>query len=92
MSIGAGIRDLRKERGWSQEKLARAGELSRGTVDNAEKGKVEPDLTTLSKLAQAFEMKVWEFLRECMERSEKWAARDSNPEPWDYKSPMLCIA
>lgn len=92
MSIGAGIKLLRQERGWSQEKLAQRGDMSRGTVDNAEKGKVSPDLKTLTKLARAFEMMVWDFLREAMERGEKWAARDSNPEPWDYKYPFPVAA
>lgn len=71
MGIGAGIRHLRIERGWSQEKLGRHSELSRGTIDNAEKDMTDLRLTTIQQLARGFEMSEWEFLKEAAERAHR---------------------
>jgi transcriptional regulator with XRE-family HTH domain len=68
MSIGAGIKQLRDERGWSQEKLAREAQMSRGAIDNTEKAKTDPKFKTIEILATAFGMNVWDFIRECLQR------------------------
>lgn len=54
--VGARIRDLRKARGLTQEKLAWEAGLSKGHLSGIEKGLVRPTLTTLSMLAKRLEV------------------------------------
>ncbi len=72
--IGPGIRVLRAERKWSQERVARAAELSKQTIINVEMNRSNPDLTTLQRLAAAFDLSLSEFLDLC-------AREDLNPQP-----------
>lgn len=82
MDIAPGLRDLRTERGWSQDALARRAVTSKQTVQNVESGRTKnPDLKTIAALATGFGMTVWDFIRECLERGDKgenlsfsWAA------------------
>src|SRR5882724_2128842 len=48
------VRQLRREKGWSQEQLAAAAGLSRATIQRVEGGKVVPDRETTLALAGAF--------------------------------------
>lgn len=48
--------ELRKAAGYSQEVIARCLEVSRGTVDNWEKGLTEPKLSDLKKIAKLFDV------------------------------------
>jgi transcriptional regulator with XRE-family HTH domain len=52
------LRQLRAERGITQEVLARKARLSRVYVARLETGKQDPTLTTLTKLAKALKVKV----------------------------------
>jgi transcriptional regulator with XRE-family HTH domain len=47
------IKTLRKDRGWSQAKLAKEAGLSRATINNAEKSRHGANATTLDKIAGA---------------------------------------
>lgn len=54
--VGARIRELRKARALTQEKLAWEAGLSKGHLSGIEKGLVRPTLTTLSMLAKRLEV------------------------------------
>jgi transcriptional regulator with XRE-family HTH domain len=54
--LGARIRSLRKERGFSFDAFAE--ELGRGYVSDLERGKVVPTFATLAKVAELLELEV----------------------------------
>jgi transcriptional regulator with XRE-family HTH domain len=57
------LKQLRKQRGWSQQKLAEKTGLSFNAVTKIEQGLAKhPTLKTLIKLAQAFEMGIDELV------------------------------
>lgn len=47
------MRDLRKQRGWTQEDLARAANLTTGTISRVERGEDIPNLPTAQAIARA---------------------------------------
>ena len=49
------VRELRTERGWSQEELGRALKVSRQTVNSIEKGKYDPSLPLAFRVARVFD-------------------------------------
>lgn len=49
------MRELRTERGWSQQELARTVEVSRQTIHAIEKGGYEPSVRLALELANALE-------------------------------------
>ena len=55
--FGRAVRRLREERGWSQEQLAEHADLNRGYVGDLERGRAMPSLATLTKLADALELR-----------------------------------
>ncbi|MFM1525169.1 MULTISPECIES: helix-turn-helix domain-containing protein [Helcococcus] len=57
-NIHKNIRNLRKEKGYSQEKLAEYADVSTGAVSKWESGETTPDITNLIKLAQIFGVSV----------------------------------
>jgi transcriptional regulator with XRE-family HTH domain len=63
MFIGIGLGRLRNERGWTQEKLAHESGLNTRFIQRLEYDDSSPSGTTLSSLANAFEMRPWEFLK-----------------------------
>lgn len=60
-AYGLAIRDLRAERGISQEALAHAADLDRTYVSGIERGLRNPSLTNLLKIAAALDVKVSEL-------------------------------
>jgi transcriptional regulator with XRE-family HTH domain len=55
-SFGIGVRDLRKARGWSQERLAEISNLNRSYIGEIERGSVIASLVTVEKLATALKL------------------------------------
>lgn len=51
--FGRAVRDLRVQRGWSQEALAARAELNRSYMGEIERADVMPSLATADKLARA---------------------------------------
>lgn len=60
-AYGAAIRQLRAERGISQEALAHAADLDRTYLSGIERGQRNPSLTNLLKLAAALDVKLSEL-------------------------------
>jgi len=56
--LGDNITRLRKEKGWTQERLAEATGLSRGYIAAIEEGRIEPRLKTLSIIAEKLGVKL----------------------------------
>ena len=56
LHFGAGVRELRKQRGWSQERLAENAALNRSYISEIERGCVIASLLTVEKLALALQV------------------------------------
>lgn len=52
--FGLAVRQLREERGWSQEVFADRAGLSRSCAGEVERGNAVPSLATVLKVASAF--------------------------------------
>lgn len=50
-ALGANVARLRKSKGYSQDRLALEAGFSRGTLSKIEKGMVDPQATTLARIA-----------------------------------------
>lgn len=59
------LRQLREERGWSQEQLAAQAGLNRSYLGEVERGSAVPSLVTVSKLASALDIRVSSMLARC---------------------------
>lgn len=57
LAFGQSLRRLRAERGWSQEQLGYQAKLHRNYIGGVERGDLNPTLTSIFKLARAFETK-----------------------------------
>lgn len=60
--LGMKVRELRRERGWSQQQLARGASLSRNFVAQIERGESTPTVATLERLAAALAVTIAELL------------------------------
>ncbi|MGO8983944.1 MAG: helix-turn-helix domain-containing protein [Terriglobales bacterium] len=58
-SLGKRIRSLREKRKWSQEELAHQSSLARSFTGAIERGEKDLRLTTLTKLANTFQIPIW---------------------------------
>jgi transcriptional regulator with XRE-family HTH domain len=61
LAYGRALRELRADRGISQERLAELAELDRTYVSGIERGERNPSLTNVLKLAAALGVKVSEL-------------------------------
>lgn len=61
-SVGKNIKKLRSEKGITQEQLAERLHVTRQAVSNWETGKTQPDIETLSMMAECFEITVEELI------------------------------
>ena len=59
--VSARIRELRTQRGWTQEDLAEKSNLPQSHISRLEAGKHSPSSMTLEKLAKAFEVNIGEL-------------------------------
>lgn len=58
LDLGARVRGLRKDRGWTLEQAARAAGLARSTLSKIENGQMSPTVDALRKLASGLEIGV----------------------------------
>jgi transcriptional regulator with XRE-family HTH domain len=56
-AFGRAVRELRKERGLSQEELGHRSGLHRNYIGGIERGELNPSLTSILSLARAFEVR-----------------------------------
>lgn len=61
-TLGKRLKDFRKQKGLSQEKLAEAADLNTTFVGSIERGQANPTLDTLCKLANALEIEILDLL------------------------------
>jgi transcriptional regulator with XRE-family HTH domain len=59
------LRQLREERGWSQEQLAGRADLNRSYLGEVERGSAVPSIVTVSKLARALEIRMSSMIARC---------------------------
>ncbi|WP_300527330.1 helix-turn-helix transcriptional regulator [Maricaulis sp.] len=55
------LKELRGERGWSQQALAEKLDVSRQTINALEKGRYDPSLPLAFKIGRLFELKIEEI-------------------------------
>jgi len=61
--FGKRLKELRKKAGWSQQKLAEKAGLSYNVITKIEQGAAKnPNIQTMIKLADAFEVKLDELV------------------------------
>jgi XRE family transcriptional regulator, regulator of sulfur utilization len=63
VQLGAKVARLRISREWTQEDVARAGDMRQGYVSRIEAGTTEPCLGVLDSLAKAFKITIAELLK-----------------------------
>jgi transcriptional regulator with XRE-family HTH domain len=59
--LGHRIKSLRKKKGLTIEKLAYENDLAKGNLSEIEKGKIDPKLSTLEKIADGLEISLKEL-------------------------------
>ena len=62
MSIGHKILEVRKRKGISQEALATDLQIAQSSISNYESGITKPDIDTLKKMANYFELPISELI------------------------------
>lgn len=63
MAYGNKVRQIRKDKGVSQEKLAELAELDRTYISDIENGKRNVSIETIFKIADALKISVIEFFK-----------------------------
>jgi transcriptional regulator with XRE-family HTH domain len=61
VDVGASIRSIREQRGYSQRSLARRSGLSANAISRIERGESSPTVTTLHQLAAALKVPIVDF-------------------------------
>ena len=73
--FGVTIRQLREDKGWSQEELAERSDLNRSYVGEIERGRVIPSIVTAQKLATALGISMVVLLMRCEQLDRSRLAR-----------------
>ncbi|WP_418131785.1 helix-turn-helix transcriptional regulator [Variovorax sp. 375MFSha3.1] len=76
--FGVTIRQLREDKGWSQEELAERSDLNRSYVGEIERGRVIPSIVTAQKLATALGINMVGLLMRCEQLEQSRLARRIN--------------
>jgi transcriptional regulator with XRE-family HTH domain len=63
IAFGKRVRELRKDRGWTQERLAEEAGMNWLQIGHIERGASDPKLSTIVKLAKAFRLHPSDLLR-----------------------------
>ena len=78
-SLGSRLRNLRKERGLTQNELANQAGVSKNAVSLIERGEISPSVSTLQSLAAALEVKMSYFFDEKERTSVIHLKSDDHP-------------
>ena len=70
--LNQNIKNLRKQKGYTQETLAQELNIVRQTVSKWEKGYSVPDAVMLERLAELFEVSVGELLGDASQYPSNW--------------------
>lgn len=91
--VSNSIKKLREERGMTQDELAEKLNVTRQAVSNWETGKTQPDIETLTRLAEIFDVSV-ERIIYGSERKERIVHVDRNIQigPKEGLSMGACLA
>lgn len=73
-SFGISVRQLREQRGWSQEQLAARSELNRSYVGEVERGRAIASIVTAHKLAYALGVNVTSLVAHCEQVDQRRTA------------------
>lgn len=79
--FGEKLKSLRRKAGLSQEKLARAADISTSAVTKLEAGKVEPTWRTVQALARVLGVTVLEFVDDEKGEGEQAEKPKRKPRP-----------
>lgn len=76
-ALGAAVRALRKDRGWSQEELGERAGLHPSYIGQIERATKKVSLATIQKLAAALRVKISDLLAEKLpaESASSWERR-----------------
>jgi transcriptional regulator with XRE-family HTH domain len=61
--FGRRLRELRLEKGWSQEKIANLAEIDRTYIPGIESGKRNVSIVVIEKLSSVFKMEISDLLK-----------------------------
>ena len=81
--LGHTVRELRTSAGYSQESFAAKIKVHRTFMGTIERGKTNPSLDTIERLAKGLGMSVWELMR-LAERAGAGVGRDKARGPGSY--------
>jgi transcriptional regulator with XRE-family HTH domain len=70
LAFGAVLKELRKERGLSQQALADYAEMDRAYISQLELGESVPSIITIFKIAEVLKIKPGELVNHIDQRSE----------------------
>jgi transcriptional regulator with XRE-family HTH domain len=76
MEIGVKIKQLRLQRGLTQEELAARTELTKGFISQLERDLTSPSIATLMDILEALGTDVADFFRETPDESHVYSAED----------------
>lgn len=62
--LGRRVRELRKQRGWTQEKLEELSGLDRTYISDIERGVRNPSVKSLERLAKALKVRAAELVKD----------------------------
>lgn len=84
IAFGQVIRQMRDERGWSQEKLAEKAERSRNLIARFEQGRSQPSLESLWDLARALGARPHDLI----ERADEQLRRNRRSPAGVHRNPV----
>jgi transcriptional regulator with XRE-family HTH domain len=85
-SLGARIRELRREQGWSQEKFAEVCGLHRTYMGHVERGEKNVSLSTVLRVANALGVGLSELFRQARGSARRGGRETQRPFPRKFGS------